>query len=188
MSATRIRMGEAIAGIGAVGLFVTLFLDWFGLEGGKFVPLQGDNVTGGVSINPEFAAKFGESGWNAFGWMVLALALAAIVSALAAFVATLLRQPVAWSVGAAVATTFAGLVAFCAIVIATLAQPDIHHLPNSWISVKTAAYVGIAFAALIPVGGWIILADERTGAPYSAPPDVEPRPAPPPTAAAAPPA
>jgi hypothetical protein len=183
MSATRIRAGEAIAGIGAIGLLVTLFLDWFGLEGGKVIPLVGKTATGTVSINPEFAAKFGESGWDAFGWLVLLLAIIAIVSALAAVAATVLRQPVAWAVSAAVATTLAGLVAFCALVIATIAQPDIHNLPDSWISVKTAAYVGLAFAALIPAGGWVIMADDRTSAPYSAPPDLEPRPAPPATAA-----
>ena len=48
---------------------------------------------------------------------------------------------------------------------------------------EPAAYAGIVFAALIPIGGWWIMADERKHAPYSAAPDVEPRPAPPATAA-----
>jgi hypothetical protein len=189
MSVTRLRAGEAIAGIGAIGLLITLFFDWFGLEGGKYVPLQGKNVTGGVQINNDFAARFGQSGWDALGWLALLLTLAAIVAALAAVAATVARQPVAWAVGASVATTFLGLIAFCALVISALSQPDLGFgLPNFLVSVKPAAYVGLVFAALIPIGGWWIMADERTEAPYSAPPELEPRPAPPASAPEPPPA
>ena len=195
MSGTRLRAGEAIAGIGAVGLLVMLFLDWFGVDPPPAVKIDQPGFSAEIAINPASLPGLAQSGWEAFGWLALLLTLLAIVSALAAVVATLLRQPVAWSVGAAVATTFAGLVAFCAVAITVISQPSIPlglpggpQLPDTWISVEPAAYAGLMFAALIPVGGWWILADERTDAPYSAAPEIDPRPAPPAAAAEPPPA
>lgn len=183
MNVARLRAGELLAGIGGIGLLVILFFDWFGLEGGKFIKLEGQGVTGGVSINPAFAERFGQSGWDGLGWFAILLVLIAAGAAIALVVATLLREPVAWAVAAASMTTFTGLFAFCAVVISLLSQPDLGFgLPNQLVSVKGAAYVGLLFTALIPLGGWITLADERTEASYSAPPDVEARPAPPATA------
>jgi hypothetical protein len=191
MNVARLRIGELLAGIGGIGLLVTMFLDWFGLESGKAIKLTGQGVSGAVSINPQFAARFAQSGWDGLGWFAILLVLIAAGAAITLVVATLVREPVAWAVGAAVMTTFAGLFAFGAVAISLLTQPDLGYgLPNQLVSVKGAAYVGLLLAALIPVGGWVTLADERTEAAYSAPPDVEARPAPPATAppAAAPPA
>jgi hypothetical protein len=195
MSMTRLRGGEIIAGIGAVGLLVTMFFDWFGVDPPGSVKVNEPGLSAEVSINPNVLKSLAQNGWEAFGWLALLLTLAAIVSALAVVLATVLRQPVAWAVGAAVSTTFAGLVGFCAVAITVISQPSIPiafaggpQLPDSWISVEPAAYVGLVFAALIPIGGWWIMADERTKAPYSAPPDIEPRPAPPATAPEPPPA
>ena len=192
MSTTRLRGGEIIAGIGALGLLVTMFFDWFGVDPPGAIKVDKENLTGTVSINPNVLAQ---NGWEAFGWFALLLTLLAIVAALAAVVAPLLRQPVACSVSASVAATFFGLVGFCAVAITVISQPSIPiafaggpELPDSWISVEPAAYIGLIFAALIPIGGWSIMADERKDAPYSALLDVEPRPAPPATAPEPPPA
>lgn len=182
MNVARLRAGELLAGIGGIGLLVSLFFDWFGLEGGKSVKLTGFGVTGSVSINPAFVAGFGQSGWDGLGWFAILLVVIAAGAAIALVVATLLREPVAWAVAAAAITTFAGLFAFCAVVISLLSQPDLGlGLPNQYVSIKGAAYVGLLLTALIPLGGWITLADERTEASYSAPPDIEARPAPPAT-------
>lgn len=175
MSSTRIRLGEILAGAGAAGLIVVLFLDWFGLE---------DRT--GVVV-PAAAKEVAQSGWNGLGWLALVFVVIAVVAALAIVAAAVSRQPPAWAVGSAVVTAFFGIFAFCAVVISLLIQPDLGFgLPNQLVTVKGPAYAGLALVALIAVGGWITMADERTDAPYSAPPELEPRPIPPPAEPAAP--
>ena len=65
----RIRVGEALAAIGAIGLFVLLFADWF--EGA------------GVS----------RSGWSSLGWALIALLVAVIAVGLVMVVATAAHAP-----------------------------------------------------------------------------------------------
>ena len=66
---SRLRAGEWTAAVGAAALLVTLFLPWFDVE------LPGP---AGDLVNPLLADEGGTSGWNALGWLVIALALAAI--------------------------------------------------------------------------------------------------------------
>jgi len=171
MSFTRLRLGELVTAIGGLGLAVILFLDWYGLESDA-----------GVRA-PRGAQDLAASGWTGLGIIGTILAVIALVAALLVIVTAAGRQAPAWAVGATVITTFAGIFAFCAVVISMLAQPELGiDLPNQLVNVEPVAYAGLICAALIPVGGWMALADERTDAPYSAAPDLEPRPAPPPLA------
>jgi len=173
MSFTRLRLGELVTAVGALGLVVTLFLGWYGLESGV-----------GVRA-PRGAANLSDSGWTGLGIIGTILVVMALVAALLVIVTAAGRQAPAWAVGATVITTFTGIFAFCAVAISMLAQPELGiDLPNLLVNVEWPAYAGLICSALIPVGGWMALADERTDAPYSAAPDLEPRPAPP---AAAPP-
>jgi len=167
MSFTRLRLGEIVTAIGAVGLLITLFLHWYDLEADRYVSLN----------TPDDLAA---SGWSGLGVIGTILVVLALVAALLVIVTAAGRQAPAWAVGATIITTLSGIIAFCAVVISAIAQPELgFDLPNQLVNVKGVAYAGIVFAALIPTGGWMALADERTDAPYSAAPDIEPRPAPP---------
>jgi hypothetical protein len=153
---TRIRAGEALTGLGAVALFVLLFLDWFS--------------GGGVS----------RSGWSSLGWALVALLAALIVVALVIPGAVVLRARPAVAVGSAVITVALGFVTLVVALIRVLiTQPALDlGLGNTAVSVQLAGYLGLAAIALTVTGAWVTMADERTHAPESAytPPPARPLP------------
>jgi hypothetical protein len=152
----RIRLGEALAAIGAIGLFVLLFADWF--EGG------------GVS----------RSGWSSLGWGLVVLLVAVMAVAAVMVVSTVVRAKPAIIVGSAVTTAVVGIVTLLIALLRVLVtQPDLDlGLGNGAVTIQTAGYLGILALALITAGAWITLADERTDAPESAytPPPARPVP------------
>jgi hypothetical protein len=152
----RIRVGEALAAVGATGLFVLLFADWF--EGA------------GVS----------RSGWSSLGWALIALLVAEIAVGLVLVVSTIARAKPGIIVGSAVTTASLGIVTLpIALIRVLLTQPDLDlGLGNTAVSVQVAGYLGLVALAMTAAGGWITLADERTGAPESAytPPPARPVP------------
>jgi hypothetical protein len=168
MSFTRLRLGEIVTAIGALGLAVTLWFGWYGLE-----------RDAGVSA-PGAAKNLTDSGWTGLDIAGTILVVIALLAALLVIVTAAGRQAPAWAVGATIITTLSGIIAFCAVAISMIAQPGLGiDLPNQLVNVRGVAYAGLVLAALIPTGGWMALADERTDAPYSAAPHIEPRPAPP---------
>ena len=147
----RIRVGEALAAVGAIGLFVLLFADWF--EGA------------GVS----------RSGWSSLGWALIALLVVEIAVGLVLVVSTIARAKPAIIVGSAVTTASLGIVTLLiALIRVLLTQPDLDlGLGNTAVSVQAAGYLGLVALALIAVGAWIAIGDERTDAPdsvYTPPP------------------
>jgi hypothetical protein len=152
LSIGRLRGGELLAGAGAVTLLVSLFLDW--------------------------AGPAGESGWDVLGWLVLALVVIALLCAAVLVVLTAADRPVTHIVAAAVVTATVAPIALLALALRALVfQPG----PNEVATVEYGAWIGLAGAALLTVGAWWSLADERTDAPESAYVPPAPRPAPPPT-------
>ncbi len=156
MDLSRLRLGELLGGAAALALLVTLFFDWNR-------DLGGDEVGASVS-------GFGtESGWSSLGVVTLALVLIAIALAFAMVATTAGRRPAAIPIGAAVLTAGVGIVVTIVLAIRVLLLDDS----------LGGAYLGLLLMLLIPVGGWLAMADERTQAPYSAAPDLPRRPAPP---------
>ena len=146
----RLRTGELLAGAGVLVLPVSLFLEWFA---------PGD-----------------ESGWDSLGWLVLAIVLIAIGVAAWLVIATLLDRPVSQVVSAAVlAATIAPLALLALLLRVLVVQPG----DDGSTAVRYGAWIGLAGAALLVVGAWWALADERTNAPESAYMPPAPRPAPP---------
>jgi len=152
---TRLRAGEWLAGLGAVGLLVVLFLNWFS---------SGD---------------LEKSGWGSLGWLLdVALAVVAL-GGLSITYMTLKRTSPAWPVGASALTLLAGTIVTVVLLIRVITQPDLGAgLPDALVSVELAAYLGVAFCALIPIGAAIALHDERLDAPESAYTPPPPRPVP----------
>ena len=164
MDVKRLRLGEWVAGLAAVALLVLLFYAWDGaVEGASFRRSVGAPAYAGV-------VTYGSrSGWAALGLPVLLLVLVAIGTALALVLLTATKQPAALPIGAAVLTTGVGILVLLVLLVRVLLLDDS----------LGAAYAGLAAMALIPVGGWLAMGDERVRAPYSAAPDLPRRPAPP---------
>jgi hypothetical protein len=151
LSIGRLRGGELLAGAGAVALGVSLFLEWVG--------------------------PVGSSGWDSLGWFVLALVVIALLCAAVLVIFTAADRPVTHIVATAVVTATVAPIALLALVLRALVfQPG----PNELTTVEYGAWIGLAGAALLTVGAWWSLADERTDAPESAYVPPAARPAPPP--------
>lgn len=154
---SRIRVGEALAGLGTIALFVLLFADWFSGPGG---------VTG--------------SGWSTLGWLLVALLVVFMVVAAVLVGATVSGAKPAIVVDAAAITAALGVVVLMITLVRVLiTQPALAlGLGNTAVSVEPAGYLGLVAVAAIAAGGWITLADERTSAPESAytPPPARPIP------------
>jgi hypothetical protein len=152
MDLSRLRLGELLAGLAALGLLVVLFLAW--------------NRSAGTA-GPDPTAV--QSGWSAIGPFALLFVLTAVGLALTLVIATATMRPAAIQIGAAVLTTAVAIVVALGLLVRVLLLD--HAL--------AAAYLGLVAMLLIAGGGWLAMADERTRAPYSAAPDLPRRPAPP---------
>jgi hypothetical protein len=154
---SRLRVGEALAGVGAIALFILLFADWFSGPGG---------VAG--------------TGWSALGWPLVALLVAVMAVAAVLVVGTVAGAKPAIVVDAAAITAALGAVVLViALVRVLITQPDLDAgLGNTAVSVELAGYLGLVALAATAAGGWITLADERTSARESAytPPPARPVP------------
>jgi hypothetical protein len=152
----RIRRGEALMCVGAIALFVLLFADWF--------------KGGGVS----------RSGWSSLGWALDVLLAALFVMVVITVGSVLTRAKVAIAIGATVLTAVLAIVTLVIALLRVLIfQPDLDlGLGNEAVTVQVAGYLGLVALALIAVGGWMAIADERTEAPDSAYTPPPPRPVP----------
>jgi uncharacterized integral membrane protein len=172
VSARRLRSGELVAGGGAVVLFVLMFFDWF-------LPEVQPRVveTSGRVIGPEQHL----SGWTSLGWALLVLVLVVLVLAVWLAASTLFAATVSQPVAAGVLLSAVATVTFVALVVrVTIAQPGLGiGVPDEAVAVQLPAYLGLAAMATIVTGGWLSVADERTGAPESAYTPPPARPAPP---------
>jgi hypothetical protein len=153
---SRVRAGEALTAIGAIALFVLLFLHWFS--------------GGGVSA----------SGWSSLGWALVVLLVIVLALAVVVFAAVVTGAKPAIAVGSAVITFTVATVTFViALVRVLVTQPALDRgLGNGAVSVQVAGYLGLLALALIAAGGWLTVADERTAAPESAYTPPPPRPLP----------
>ena len=161
----RLRAGEYVAALGAVGLLVVLFFDWF-----AFHLTRAGNV--GVFVR----GTGGMSGWSTLGWFMDVLLCVAIFGGLSLSYMTVKRTSPAWPVGAAVLTVGLGAVIALALALRLLdlAGDSSFGPAKVAIGVQLPAYLGLLFAILIPVGGFLSLKDERTDSPearaYTPPP------------------
>jgi len=172
VSLGRLRSGELLAGAGAVALFILLFFDWFLPEIQRRVV-----ETSGRVVGPEQHL----SGWTSLGFVMLVLLLVVIVLALWLAASTLFASSVSQPVAAGVLLSAVSVIAFVALVVrVTIAQPGLGiGLPDELVAVQLPAYLGLVAMAVIVVGGWRSMADERTDAPESAYAPPPARPAPP---------
>jgi hypothetical protein len=137
MDTGRLTRGQAVAALGGVVLFASLFLDWYSLDAGGL-----GGLLGGIDLSA--------SGWEAFSWVDLLCALTALV-AVGAAVLTATSRTVAIPVGTSVVVSAFGLVSAVVILYRIVNQPG----PNDVIVVEVGAYLGFLAAAAVAVGGWL---------------------------------
>jgi hypothetical protein len=132
MRLSRLRSGELIALVGAVGLAVLMFLPWYTAPGGG-----------------------GQSAWQEFG-AVDVLAAFAILAGLALAATTVTEHSTALPVASAVWTTLFGLISTLAVLVGLLSRPD--HTT----AVQVCGWLGLIASLAILVGAWQSMRDERT--------------------------
>jgi hypothetical protein len=169
----RVRRGELVALIGAVGLRVLMFLPWFALAS------HSGRRVGWTAYAPSAEAMLHRTGWGALGWfMDLLLALLIVAGILVALTAAARRSPTL-PVGVAIVTWTAGALTFFVLLFVLIDQPGLGlSLPNDAVDQQLPGYLGLACTFLIPLGAWIALNDDRVHAADSAytPPPARPIP------------
>jgi hypothetical protein len=169
---SRLRAGEWVAAAGAVGLFVVLFFDWLGVSVEHAPSPSPDG-----SLPTLYGLSIGSlSGWSNLGWFMDLLLCVAIIGGLSLSYMTVKRTSPAWPVGAAVLTVGLGAAIALALALRLLDLAGDTSLGRDKIAVgvQLPAYLGLLFAILIPLGGFLSLKDERTDSPearaYTPPP------------------
>jgi hypothetical protein len=152
---TRIRVGEAMSALGALGLLGLLFFDWLGIA------YKGSLPTGsGVSQSQVGLAYHGSlSGWGTLGWLMDVLLAIAIFGGLCLPYMVARRTSPAWPVGAAVLTWAIGTAVLLILVVRVLYLAGDQGVIA--VNLQLPAYAGVLFAALIPLGAFLSLKDER---------------------------
>ena len=149
----RLRTGEWVAALGAAGLFVTLFLNWFSVDGQAAGWLAYAPAPGGVHL----------SGWGSLGWFMDLLVCIAIFGGASLSYMTVKRTSPAWPVGAGVLTMVLGSVIFVVLAIRVATQPGLGlGLSNTPVLIEAPAYLGLLCALLVPLGAFLSIRDERT--------------------------
>jgi hypothetical protein len=189
MNIARLRLGETVAGIGALLLTVMLCLDWAKPETrvrtAPGVTLSSPLQDTANRVMGRFVDQFAQSGWSALGWFLVLMLVVSIVGGLALVGLTLAERdtPVLPVVTAVLTTAWAGLTAIVLLIRLTLAQPG---LDLGWsdrdVDILAPAWIGLLALLAIAAGSWLTLRDDRLDSPLSVPPDVPVRPVPPPAA------
>jgi hypothetical protein len=149
VSLSRVRAGEWLIGLAALALLVILFaLPWYGFE----------------SVYAHNAAALGQrvqfSGWQSLA-VIRVLVLILVAGGLTAFYLQARCVAPAIPVCAVVLETAFGLVVVVALVYRVLINiPNVHLLQADY-----GAYIALALAVAIVVGGYISMRQDRAPAP-----------------------
>jgi carbon starvation protein CstA len=130
----RLRDGERIAGIGGLALLAVMFVDWYGAT---------------VMFGALDRLDLGATAWEAFSVLDVVLALLALVP-LILVVLQATRDSPSLPIAFSVFTTVAGAIATLLILYRIVNQPG----ANDAVEVEAGAWLGLAAAAAIAVGGW----------------------------------
>jgi hypothetical protein len=164
-----LRPADVLAGAAGIALLVVEFLTWYGVRGVPATLTRGSN--GSTAYAPLPSTSSGEfSAWQAFSVIDILLALCALVAVALVVVTATARGP-AKPVAFTVLTTLAGLLATLLALFRVLVPP------HGFLELRYGAWLGLAAALLILVGGFLAMKDDRT--PGAVPPDVPRRPTPP---------
>jgi hypothetical protein len=141
----RVRLGERIAGLCALLLFVDMFLHWYGIKTGHPVGIA-DRFT---------RSTIGVSAWDFFSFLDLLLFLLVLLAlAMVALAAT--QRSVALPIGANVVVALFGALMTLLVLYRLIDQPG----PNDLVTVKLFGYVGLLLTGGIAAGAFMSMRDE----------------------------
>jgi hypothetical protein len=180
MRVSRLRVGEAIAGIGGLALLLVMtFPAWF-----QVVPPDGIGRAIVEELDDAEIVDTTYNAWQAFQFLDGFLLLTALAG-IALAVATMAQRSVAVPVALSVGTSGLGVVATLLLVYRLIDPPS--DVPNEFIELRAGAWLGLLSCLAIAGGAWQAMRDEGTGAAKGAEDPLDPtgkarevRPAPPP--------
>jgi hypothetical protein len=160
---TRLRAGEWLSALGAGGLFVLLFFNWFAFDvAGAHRLDSGPRDFGGapaLSVLNTYSTGGSWAGWSTLGWFMVVLLCVQMLGGVALAYMMVRRASPAWPIGAGVlAWTLGSAIWLVLLVRVCVAQP----WTDALVAVRWPAYLGLASSALIPLGGLLSIKDERT--------------------------
>lgn len=145
MSLSRLRLGEILAAVAAVGLLVVLGAEWFELR--SRVAVVGASSTGYASL----------------GWFADALLIFAALCCVALAVATVFERAPRVPVALQTLAVVSSFVALVCVALRLIFQPSLGvGADDTSVDLMPAAYLGLAFSVMMFVGSWISIGDERT--------------------------
>lgn len=137
---------------------------------GELVVLVGVVCLAASLFEPWYSSPIGNlDAWDTFG-PAMALLLACLCAALAVLISALSERNTALPVSSAVWCVLLGLIGLIAAIVRALERPD--HAT----ALCAGAWLALAGAAVILLGAWLVLRDERPS--LYRPADPEPRPRP----------
>ena len=148
MKLSRLRSGERLALIGAVGLAVMLALDWWFLS------------------TPDARIGAHESGIRSLGWFAALLLILAIASGLVLAFVTATQRASALPIVFSVLTFVLGLVAVLTVALRLIFQPTLGvDAVAADVEIELPAWLGLLSVLALAGGGWAAVLDERTDSP-----------------------
>jgi hypothetical protein len=145
----RLRLGERIAGVCAVLLFIDEFLNWYSVSASNVAKQLGVQLPNGVGGSVTATA------WKAFDWVDLLMLLTVIVVlgwvALAA-----MQRTVAMPVTASTIATALCAITTVVVLYRIINQPG----PNDLVDVEYGAYLGLVLLLAMTYGGYAAMRDE----------------------------
>jgi hypothetical protein len=147
MDTTKLRLGEVVAGVSAVLLFIVMFFHWYGVK--INTSAFGIKVTGVES--PGFSA------WKVYSYTDLLLLLL-IILALGMVFLSATQRSTALPISLNVIVAGLGGIMTLIVLYRLINQPG----PNDLVTVKFWAYVGLLLTAGVAVGAFLAMRDEGT--------------------------
>jgi hypothetical protein len=146
MRLRRLRKGEILALIGALGLAAVLSMRWYELR------------------TPVATLGQSETGFGALGWFAVLLVMSAVLAGVALAVFTASQGAPALPVALGVVASALSILAVLVIALRMVFQPGLGvGAPNDEVALQPGAWAGLVLAILLAAGAWIAMGDERTG-------------------------
>jgi hypothetical protein len=145
----RLRLGERIAGVCAVLLFIDEFLNWYSASASNVAKKLGVNLPAGVNETATASA------WKAFDWVDL-LMLLTIIVVLAWITLAATQRTVAMPVTASTIATALCAITTLVVLYRIINQPG----PNDIVDVEYGAYLGLVLLLGMTYGGFAAMRDE----------------------------
>lgn len=154
MDTTKLRLGELIAGVSAILLFIVMFFHWYGIKTG--LSSQGSAIFKSIT-GQSVGSTVGVSAWQIYSYTDLLLLLL-IILAIGMVVLSATERSAAVPISMnAIVTAFGGLMTL--IVLYRLINPP---GPNEFVTVKFWGYFGLLLTAGIALGSFLAMRDEGT--------------------------